>query len=55
VNFASAYSIANKDRKKYYDLWEWLLVGVVKTNECTINDKSERALPAAVMEDSAAS
>ena len=44
-----------KDRNKYFDLWEWLLVGVVITNECTIDDKSGRALPAAVMEDSAAS
>jgi len=30
-------------------LWEWLVVGVVTINNCTIDVKPERAIPAAVM------
>ena len=29
----------------HIDLWEWLLVGVVITNECTTDDKPEKAVP----------
>ena len=39
---------------KHIDLWEWHLVGVVITNERTIDDEPERTVPAEVMDVSVA-
>jgi len=40
---------------KHIDLWKWLSVGVVITSECTIGDKTGRAVSTAVIDISAVS